>query len=170
MRGGTRSQVDYWQVKVDDAIDSVSGPTIVDLCFQTRDLQSDFCQAIDRFPSGQIREVAATLQNIAELKFRGLDLQVDYSLDLPDGLGFGGYGASLDLRWLNTWLFKGERTPFLGADPIDCAGKLSGSCSGQLESATPDFRATASATWRSGPAMLRLQGRYIGGLGGADRR
>jgi iron complex outermembrane recepter protein len=161
---GANVTIDYWDIVVDDAIDAVSGPTIVDLCFQTLDVNSPFCQAIDRFPSGHIRQVSATLQNIAELEARGLDLQVDYGLDLPGALALPGREATLDLRVISSWQFEASRTPFQGAADIDCAGKFSGPCSGQLVSVTPDFRANLSATWNSGPLMLRLQGRYVGEL------
>ena len=118
---GLNLTIDYYEIKIEDAIDQLSAQQVVNSCFRTLDNDSDACRSINRFPNGQIDFVSATLKNIATLEASGLDFQADYSFDLPDGLAFLGNGAALRLQFIGSWAFDNERVSEPGEPAIDCS-------------------------------------------------
>lgn len=154
--------VDYYEIEVDDAVDTINAQTTLDVCYQLLDANSEPCKAITRLPgNGQVFQVRASNSNIASLSVKGVDLSADYSMPLPDAIGFNG-GANLALALQTGWLFERTRQ-LVGAQPIDCAGFF-GSCTAQGAGGSPDFKGIFSAAYSSGPLMVRTQLRYIGGL------
>lgn len=159
---GTNITIDYYQVKVDDAIANLGPQLVVNSCFASLDSNSLYCQSINRLPNGQIQEVMASLNNIASLEASGLDLQIDRRFDLPDALALPGNNAELMVKLVGNWAFKMESVPGEGQAPVDCTGHFGGSCSGRNVSILPDFKAGLSLGWNSGPLTVGLQGRMIG--------
>ena len=156
--------VDYFNIKVDDAIVSINANQTLADCFTTLDLNSATCQAIKRLPSGQVDFISTQLQNIGSLKVEGLDVQADYRFDLPRLFELGGDTASLTLQAVGSWLFERSTQVLAGQDPRDCAGRIGGGCTGTGVFATPDFKLNLSSIYDSGPLTFRLQGRMIGDL------
>lgn len=115
--------VDYFDIKIDDAISFLDRQDSIDNCYRsgTLDPSSDFCSNIVRFSSGPlvgaIRELNALSQNIAEIETSGIDAQVTYDFD------FGRYGG-LDTALAYTYLLTYEEVPFEGADTIDFTGEV----------------------------------------------
>ena len=159
---GLNITVDYWIITVDNAINQITAQQVLDACFATLDLNNNFCQSITRETFiGDIFLVESSLKNISELEVEGVDLALDYTMDL-EGLALSGHGASINFTLRNTWQFKDEETTFAGQPPIECAGHYKSICSDFLTSMTPDLRGLASATWASGPATLGAQLTWIG--------
>jgi len=156
--------VDYFDITVDDAISQVSSQALVNSCFQTLDINSVACQSITRLSTGNIDRVDAPVLNIAQRDVNGVDLQVNYLLDLPAGWSLLGDAASLDLKWISTWQFEDETVALAGQQAVDCAGFYGGSCSSDGTRITPDFRALGSADYRSGPLTVGLTMNMIGDL------
>ena len=156
--------IDYFSVKVDDAITSINGNQTLGDCFRTLDQNSETCRAIVRLPSGQLDYVSTSLKNIGKLKVEGLDVQADYRFDLPDAVSIGGDGATLSLSAVGSWLFERSTQILAGQEPLDCAGTMGGGCTGVGVFAIPDFKLLLGATYNSGPVTWRLQGRMIAGL------
>jgi iron complex outermembrane recepter protein len=154
--------VDYYEIEVEDAVDTINAQTTLDVCYQILDASSAPCRAITRLPgNGQVFEVRASNSNIGSLSVKGVDLTTDYTFGLPDAVAFSG-GADLSLMLNAGWMFERVRQ-LVGAQPIDCAGFF-GSCTAQGAGGSPDFKAILAASYASGPLMLRTQIRHIGGL------
>ncbi len=155
--------VDYYEIEVDDAVATMNAQTTLDVCYQLLDSQSEPCRAITRIPgSGQVFQVRASNSNIGSLSVRGVDLTVDYTFGLPQGLSIGSDNANLGLVLQAGWLSE-RVSRIIGAAPIDCAGFF-GSCTAQGAGGSPDFKAMLMATYDSGPLMFRSQVRHLGSL------
>jgi len=116
--------VDYYDVKVLNAISAVDQQTSVDQCFLTGDAQ--FCGPVRRNAQGFIEQVDAFQLNAASYQVAGLDVQARYSFD-PGFFGPDG-GINLALFWNHK--FKQEQTPFAGGpvkDEIGTADQYAGS-------------------------------------------
>ncbi|WP_169542477.1 TonB-dependent receptor plug domain-containing protein [Sphingomonas baiyangensis] len=152
--------IDYFDIKVDDAIAQVDAQQLINTCFQTLDAASLACTSITRNDSGNIERVSAPLLNIASRRVRGLDATIDYRVDL-DRFGIGGDPGTLAFQIVGTWQFEDSNVPLEGLPAVECAGFYGGPCSSDSVRITPDFRAFASATYSSGPLTVRNQLRYI---------
>lgn len=161
---GLSFTIDYYDIKVKDAIAQVGAQVLIDTCFSTLDESGVPCQSIvrDTF-SGNINFVRAPLLNVAERRVRGLDIGANYGFDLP---GFFNIGADsrLDLSANLSWQFKNATVPITGLPTIDCAGFYGGACSSDATRISPDFRAFFGADYKSGPLSVRNQIRMIGSL------
>ncbi|MBS3746985.1 MAG: TonB-dependent receptor [Wenzhouxiangellaceae bacterium] len=143
---GLTISVDYFDIQVDDAISAgIPAQTILDECIATG--ESAFCGLINRDRVGSLIAgtpgvgFQATNINIATLETTGLDFQVVYDLDLWD-VGLDGLG-SVRFDYASTYLDELSTTPFPGADPIQCEGKVAGSCG----SPNPEYRHRMLTTW-----------------------
>ncbi len=161
---GLSFTVDYYDIKVRDAIAQVGAQVLIDTCFRTLDGDSAPCQSIvrDTF-SGNINFVRAPLLNVAERRVSGLDVGANYGFALP---GFFNIGAEsrLDLSANLSWQFRNSTVPIAGLPTIDCAGFYGGACSSDSTRISPDFRAFFGVDYKSGPLSVRNQIRMIGNL------
>ncbi len=155
--------IDYYDIKVDDAIATVDAQLLVNTCFQTLDAASLACQAITRNASGNIDQVRAPLLNIAQRRVRGLDLTANYGLDLPGAVAIGE-DARLAVQLVGSFQFEDSNVPLAGVAEVECAGFYGGPCSSDSVRITPDFRAFLSATYLSGPVTVRNTFRYTGDI------
>jgi outer membrane receptor protein involved in Fe transport len=146
--------IDYWEIEVESAISQVSSQALVNSCFETLDNSLPACQSITRDQLGNIEQVNAPLLNLQTRKVSGIDFQIDYAMDIAD--------STLDLRWVSTWQDEDSVIVLEGQQPIECAGLLGGTCSGNFIRATPDFRGLASAIWTRGHANVRTDIELIG--------
>lgn len=161
---GLNFAVDYFEIEVDNAINQIGAQETLDACFTLLDNSSQVCQAVHRVAgSGQIDFVTSQLANIGVLKVAGVDLQADYTFDLPAALAIGDHGGKFSLALSASRLFE-RTTQVEGFPAIDCAGFIGSSCSGQDTFAVPSFKANFAAKWNSGPFGARLQARYTGAM------
>lgn len=160
---GLSASLDYYKIKVDNAIDTISPQTIINLCFNKLDLADPSCQRIRRLSNGRISAVESFNANIATFKVDGLDAAVTYRFGLPDSVAMADGEASLTTRLLASWQFKREKQSSPGVAPTDCAGKFGGGiCSGQGIPIVLGFKALAGIDYESGPVNVGIQGRYLG--------
>jgi len=143
---GLSVSVDYFDIEVDDAIsDETPLAEILHECLETG--APVLCNRITRDAAGSL--VAGTPGvgietidiNIATLQTSGLDFQVVYDLDLWD-LGMEGMG-SMRFDYAATYLDELKTIRYPGADPIQCAGKVLGSC----DTPKPEYRHRMITTW-----------------------
>ncbi|MEL1250501.1 TonB-dependent receptor plug domain-containing protein [Aurantiacibacter gilvus] len=161
---GLTVTADYFNIKVEDAITTISLQTALDLCFNTvQDLSAPQCLNFvgTRDQQGAFgRTNPPTLggANIAALEVSGVDLQIDYGIDL--GFSLLGNGASdLNLSFLGTWT---ETSNFAAdqsnpADVDTCAGEFGLICG----EPTPSFKWTARASYVDGPLTFSTRWRHI---------
>lgn len=157
---GVNVQIDYYAIKVEDAIGVVGQQTIVDNCFTGLDANDIFCTQIERDNIGQLYSVSATQLNLAEREVSGLDVTVDYGLDAP-WLNVMRDSSTLKFSLLASFQFENKTTPYRGAETIDCAGRFLGPCSGFGNASTPETRLLAGVDWANGPLNAGLRVRWI---------
>ena len=157
---GLNLTIDYYDIQIDNAINQLSAQQVVDNCFRELDNSSDTCQAINRFPNGQIDFVDARSLNVAQVKATGLDLQADYTFDLPGSLSIFG-ASSLNLTYIGSWAFENETIAEPGQPGLDCLGYFGGSCSGFNTFIQPDQKHVFNTTYISGNFYGRFQWRNI---------
>lgn len=162
---GLNVAVDYYNIKIDNAIAATGGSVggILDLCYNIiQDSSSAVCGLINRDPGGVISggnvfNVVALNANLSGFKTKGIDFQVDYSTPV----GFGLLSPSSRL----SFYFFGNRTlDFLATrgpgDPgVQCAGRF-----GLLfcDEPTPKWKWTTRLSWLDGPLTSSLRWRHVG--------
>jgi iron complex outermembrane recepter protein len=143
-------EANYFNIKVDGAIQSIDAGTLLGRCAQTADQLS--CDAIDRTASGAISQIRGFLQNIASIETDGLDLTLIYR-------GGQGSAGTFNLTWNSTFLFNYRVTvpATTGFTVIDREGTEQGS----PDQAFPKFKSTGIIDWTLGDVGASLTGRYI---------
>jgi outer membrane receptor protein involved in Fe transport len=147
--------VDYYNIRINDAINQLGTQRIVDQCASG---STELCALITRDPtSGVITDLRNVFINIAEEKASGLDIEADYRS--PISL-FGGE-EKLALRGLASILI--ERTlsiPGSGVAVLD--GQLATLSAGD-DFAYPHLQMTGNVSYTNGPVTFTVTERYIGG-------
>ncbi len=146
-------EVNYYNIRVDGAIQAIDAEVLLGRCAQTGDAVS--CAAIDRSASGQVAQIRGFLQNIASVETDGLDVTLNFR---PRPGSAGAFG----LFWTNSFLFNYTVTvpATTGFTVIDREGTEQGS----PDQAFPRFKSTAILDWNLGQFGASLTGRYIGGV------
>jgi len=138
--------LDFFDITVEDLIGTVSPNLTLSQCVTTGNPY--FCDLITRSAgSGALfgdpaAAVIATNLNTGSLKTRGVDLQVNYRLDLADlGLDKGSITANLVGSYVDRYVIE----PLPGLGEYDCAGYFGNTCGGP----TPEWRHKLRLTWRT---------------------
>jgi outer membrane receptor protein involved in Fe transport len=156
-----RASVDWYDIKLDDAIYSIPANEIVLLCFgyqgNNPGLSNDdpACRALDRRTAfgggtvtGQPWVPSQGTANVSTLRTSGIDVQFDWNADL-------GAAGKLDLNLLGNWLAKWEIGYVPGLPVIDYTGSIGDN----IGNAFPEFKLLFNARWsfRDFGAGLRVQ-------------
>lgn len=110
--------VDYWNIRLEDAIGAVTAQTNATRCVDSPGgIDNSFCSFITRapasgftdaqgriFPAYSITNWVAINENLAKSRRVGVDLEVDYS--------FGLLGGNTQLRFVGTRLIQSREWPF----------------------------------------------------------
>ena len=110
--------VDYWNIRLEDAIGAVTAQTNATRCVDSPGgIDNEFCSFITRaptagytdsqgrvFPAYSITNWVALNENLAKSRRVGVDLEVDYS--------FGLLGGNTQLRFVGTRLIQSREWPF----------------------------------------------------------
>jgi len=141
---GLSASVDYYSIRVSDAISTVSATTVSAQCRAGNQL---YCGQISY--EGEFIIVRTEPLNADRNSVSGFDFQADYRGELFDG--------TLRLNMLGNYTIKQTRTA-LGLT-FDYAGSLG---SDSAIAGVPKFRTTFAATYDQGPWSGTVQIRYIG--------
>ncbi|MEC8036002.1 MAG: TonB-dependent receptor [Pseudomonadota bacterium] len=107
---GFSLSVDYYNIKIRNVISTINGLTVLAKCYNLDGSNSsysnsnEFCQLIQRDPTGQLVAIAQPYLNLGALDTDGIDVQVNWSLKLAEagiGDGSGKIYASSAIGWLN---------------------------------------------------------------------
>ncbi|MBO9518709.1 MAG: TonB-dependent receptor [Porphyrobacter sp.] len=79
--GRFRASVDYFDIKIKDAISTLGQQNIVTRCYQGDPLS---CSLVTRDSSGAITNITDTFQNVNQLIARGLDIELNYRQPIGD--------------------------------------------------------------------------------------
>lgn len=100
--------VDYFDIEVESAILAVSQNNVLDLCFGSVGLSSPLCENIVRFPSGSpfagaLDEVNSGAANVGAILTSGIDLSLNYDMDLSDYGLSGALGVITQYTYLDNY-------------------------------------------------------------------
>ncbi|WP_312164297.1 TonB-dependent receptor [Phenylobacterium sp.] len=132
--GGLSVTLDYFDIKIEDAIRSIPGSTKLSVCYASPGMTHPFCgpSNFTRSPlTGEVNYLSAQPVNTGQERMKGVDMGVRYDFDV------GERRASLD--WNTTYLSEYVVTPFPGADPIIFDGHIGGGNGGY-----PHWRSNAT--------------------------
>ncbi|UNK57692.1 TonB-dependent receptor [Pseudoxanthomonas daejeonensis] len=110
--------VDYWNIRLEDAIGAVTAQTNASRCVDSPGgIDNEFCRMIERagsggytdsqgriFPAYSITNWIALNENLAKSRRVGVDLEVDYNFDL--------LGGNTALRFVGTRMIQSREWPF----------------------------------------------------------
>lgn len=148
--------IDYFNITVDDAIQSIPAGVIHNECAVNNNQQ--LCDLINRDPAtGSLwlgnNAITATDINIGSVETAGIDFDVSYRNSIGD------YG-SMRYSVVGTWLSKFETQNLPGGDIDDCVGYWDrGTCGAPM----PEYRVNFTATWVTPwDANVTAKVRYFG--------
>ncbi len=160
---GLTLTVDYYNIKVDNAITSATPADIIDACFgniTAASAASAACTGIQRnrangrlsgtsTPTAPILGLPQPLTNNGRLKTDGIDLIVNYQSDM----GFANLALNFQGNWTNSSTFQASGTSY----NRDCVGYFSANCA----SIQPEFSFNQRTTLSFGDVDVSLLWRYI---------
>jgi outer membrane receptor protein involved in Fe transport len=142
--------LDYYNVKVDDAIDIIGPSTILAGCYGGTAPQ--YCPLIHRIPgTNRISTIDDLTTNVGGTDAAGIDLALRYALPTA----YGRFGFVFD----GTWLQKYDKELADGT-VIEARGKYD---LGAGESVYPEFKFNTGVTWGWKAFGAGLSTRFIGG-------
>ena len=138
-----RMAVDFWRVRIDDAIGNVGGQNAVNQC-NLSNQSSPICSFVTRDTARAVIATQTAPANLTVQKTHGVDIEASYRV------------RNLSLRMLAGYVGENIIISPLVPVPFDDAGTNTGS--------QPNWRGTLSTTYARGPWSGTLQTRYIGGM------
>lgn len=142
--------VDYYDIKVEDAITTLGGDVIMQICANTG--AEDYCSRVHRSSSGSLwigdGYVDDSYGNYGLYRYSGIDATARYSW----GMGPGRFTAS----FVGSYAMKKESSPAEGIK-YDCAGLINETCGNN-----PRWRHIGSLRYAWDRYSAGLRWRYIG--------
>jgi iron complex outermembrane receptor protein len=154
---GGSIEVAYSQTKLDDAINALSGATLLQRCANTNDALS--CATITRTASGAISGIANPLINIGGIRTRSVDFNIEWVS--PDW-SVGRFAV----HWNSTRLLK--YTELLPTSTGLAPTKRLGTERGSPDQAFPKWKSNFSVDWDHAAFGATATARYISGVQEAD--
>lgn len=147
---GFNASIDYYSIKIDNAITAVPPQTIVNNCFIAK--IASFCPLITQNASNQITTIQATLINAQTVETSGVDFELSYRLPVDWFSTSGSIGSRLLVNYVDklSLTTSGVTTSSLGDLATDPGGQ-------------PRWKANFDLTYTGGPVRLGAYVRYIGG-------
>jgi iron complex outermembrane receptor protein len=148
---GLSLTIDYYNIKIKDAIASQSATQILQLCAQRGGV---FCDLIQRDVStGSIINLLQGSQNLASILTDGVDAMLRYDFKT----GIGRFGAVLDTSYLSRFRTTSPDPATGGVIVDERAGK-----GDQPRATYPRWKGQASLNWSGEAADAVVRARYIG--------
>lgn len=131
---GFSATVDYFRIKIQDAINVFSPQDILNNCVDLPSTDNPFCSSIVRAPNGDISQIRRQNINVSRLDREGIDFELRYRQDL------GSLGL-LNLNLVGTRMLK--------ASTVVAPGTVTGSNVNDFngEFGYPEWKARLSANW-----------------------
>jgi iron complex outermembrane recepter protein len=159
---------DYFNVNLKHAVGLIDGGTAIQKCYDLDGSNGSysagnyFCSLFARSPStGAIDFVAEYELNLGKVKTSGVDLALDWAIDLDQA--FPGAGGTLRLQGSATWLRSYDVQLLPGGSSTHYAGSI-GYDDGDTVKALPRWKATINLNYTLKTVTLGLQYRYIAGM------
>ncbi len=155
---GFNLTLDYFDIKIDDAIERMGGGPQGTLaaCFASNDVNSPFCKTFTRSRSTyEIIDWGVPLANVATLRTSGVDIAANYGWTM-DNWGFGGEPARMRASLVGTWVDKNTVKANQSAPEVDRVGTVGGDTP-----AIPEWRWTGQLAYSSGGLELAWQTEFL---------
>lgn len=153
---GFTATVDYYDIKVKNAILEPPEQDIIDACYDVeKDASGFYCSRINRSGSGSLQGgptvgVDTTRLNGAVVLRRGVDFSATYRFNIGSGSLSVGVNGSRVLKSVD------QTDPILPA--LDCVGLVGSACLRP----EPKWRFVQTTNYKNGPWTLQLRWRYLG--------
>jgi outer membrane receptor protein involved in Fe transport len=149
--------LDYYNIDIRDAIGPFGGGggfIIAGCIFGGADPADPLCQAYSRGPDGFVTDVFVPTANLARLRTRGIDWQLNARLPLLSG--------KLQLSLSGTRLLASDVQVNPDLAPLRCAGSFGFPCGNTITgTATPRWKLFNQAQWTIGPMSWTLRHRFF---------
>ncbi len=149
---GFAASVDYYNIKINEAISTINAAALVQQCFQGN---TAFCSQVSRLGTGSlinnltpIGTVVVLPVNVAKQQSRGLDFEASYRRKVA--------GGDLTLRGLATRFLENSSNDGITA-PTDTVG--TNGTNGTLRNSLPKWRYLATISYDYEPVLLSLTAR-----------
>jgi len=140
--------LDYYNIQVDGAIDSLTAPAIATACRT----QALLCDLITFNPNGSINTVFSNFQNLSQLRAKGLELIMDYRIPLGSG--------NIDLQGNANYILDLSTTGATGlVTQLDGVTGNAGSIANVQ--GVPRYKLDGVLTYSNRSFSLTAHGRYI---------
>ena len=149
--------VDYYDIKVKNAVSSVDQQTSINQCFATGNPQ--FCNTITRDSNGFIKQVDSLSINAASYQVSGIDLQARYALSMH----VFNPGERFNISLYYNHKFKQQQTPFVGSAPVNELGTADQYAGSQLGTGFKN-QFTVTAGYSTGPISISYKFKYLGAV------
>jgi outer membrane receptor protein involved in Fe transport len=147
---GLSISLDFWDIEIEDAILFTEMDDILISCYDAPNLNNQFCDTISRNPGNGILTAGQTSAvNIAFFESSGVDLEVNYALEL------GNFGDA-NIRLVGTKVDSLSVTPVPGGSADDELGELSTFLGG----AQPEEVVNLDLTWFRNDLSVNYQYTY----------
>ena len=146
--------VDYYSIKVKNAVATIDPQISVTQCFQTGD--PSFCGLVHRNANGFINEVDQVNINAASYRVAGIDVHAVYAFKA----NLLGHGDKINLDMYYNHKFKQEQTPFAGGFVSNELGTADTYASQQLGTGFKD-QFTLNVNYATGPVTLNYRLKYM---------
>jgi outer membrane receptor protein involved in Fe transport len=165
--------VDYYNIKVDDAIGVLPFNTALTNCFNGDNVSNPgyaadnlFCSFVVRNDLGQISSASETPRiNQASYETSGLDIQVDWAVGL-NAIGFDESAGELQLNFLGSWLEEFVVQSFQTARKLDFAGASNGSI---VPNVLPQWKSVTRLTYSNDLFDIGVRWRHLDGVQDVSR-
>jgi iron complex outermembrane recepter protein len=141
------ASVDFYDIKIRDAIATLGAPTLAQGCFAGNLL---FCQSITFNPDGSIAFITNTRLNLAQAATRGIDFELNYSRPRT-------FGGNLTAKLLATRVLRLTNTT-----PVGIQDRLGQVSNFNRTPGVPKWVGDAFLDYDRGPLHLGLQARFVG--------
>jgi len=143
---GLVATVDWYDVRITNAIQALSGQTIATECVDLSTIVNPFCAQVTRTPGGafpgSISQIRAQEINVASFSTAGVDFSLNYSADTTDWFGTN-YGA-LNFHLIGNWLDHLTFQSLSNEAPVQGAGTIGGGFDG---TPAPKWQANLDIQW-----------------------
>ncbi|MFD1035264.1 TonB-dependent receptor domain-containing protein [Sphingomonas hankookensis] len=146
---GLQLSVDYYKLRIDGAIATVTDQIALDQCFAGA---ADFCALSTRDASGNLTAFRSSPINYSRLETSGIDIEASYRVPMAD--------------WIDWW--RGQLTLRAVANRVNhfttsAPGLVTRDVAGSIVDSQPKWRGQAQIGYTQDTFDLTLIGRYIGG-------
>jgi outer membrane receptor protein involved in Fe transport len=151
---GLQFSVDWYRIKIADAIGQLGAQAVVNQCAQGA---TDLCALVTRDPTTQLPILVGNVYiNINQATVRGVDFEVDYHRDVH----LIGGPEQVSGRFLGSWLMENSTINSAG-QYFDRSGQVGIQQSDGVPYSLPRFKFAGNVTYTNGPIALFVQERFI---------